>query len=224
MKSSIKAIQNHMIRNGNLTLDKQHQYCPRSPDTWCKYWKDKADETHLYNENNPLPEVSMEELDSIFTRLSKDERLSRCLNGMTQKQNEAANGILWSKCPKTKFCGARLVRIAVCETIAMFNTSASSKAAIMELRGVTAGAHTMKAFRKQDDSRLKNAARQVSAKYIERRQKLRSQRKAKGGTGTPTNQVGLMCRQSLLMQRREREHQRRKRQFRTKNNICYANR
>jgi hypothetical protein len=70
MKSSIKAIQHHMIRNENLTLDKQHQYCPRSPDTWCKYWKDKADETHLYNEDNRLPEVFMEELDPIFTRLS----------------------------------------------------------------------------------------------------------------------------------------------------------
>ena len=56
MKSSIKAIQHHMIRNENLTLDKQHQYCPRSPDTWCKYWKDEADETHLYNEDNRLPE------------------------------------------------------------------------------------------------------------------------------------------------------------------------
>ena len=38
----------------------------------------------------------------------------------------------------------------------------------------------MKALRKQDDIRLKTAARQVSAKYRERRQKLRSQRKAKG--------------------------------------------
>ena len=99
---------------------------------------------------------------------------------MTQNQNEAANGVLWSKCPKTKFCGARRVRIAVCETIAMFNTGAASKAVIMDLCGVTPGAHTMKALRKQDDTRLKTAARQVSAKYRERRQKLRSQRKTKG--------------------------------------------
>ena len=75
----------------------------------------------------------MEQLDPIFTRLSKDELLSRCLKGMTQNQNESANGVLWFKCPKTKFCGARRVRIAVCETIAAFNTGAASKAVVMIL-------------------------------------------------------------------------------------------
>ena len=63
--------------------------------------------TKLYNEDNRLPEVFMAELDPIFQRLSKDDLLNRCLKGITQNQNEAANGILWSKCPKTKFCGAR---------------------------------------------------------------------------------------------------------------------
>ncbi|CAB4006642.1 Hypothetical predicted protein, partial [Paramuricea clavata] len=70
-------------------------------------------------------------------------------------QNQTANGVLWSKCPKTKFCGARHVRIAVCETVAVFNTGAASKAVIMNLCGVTPGVHTMRALRKQDDTRLK---------------------------------------------------------------------
>ena len=65
MKESIKAIQCHMIKNKKLTL-KKHQYCPKSQDTWCKYWKDKSDGTKLYNEDNHLPEVFMAELDQIF--------------------------------------------------------------------------------------------------------------------------------------------------------------
>ena len=64
---------------------------------------------------------------------TKDDLVNSCLKGMTQNQNEAANGMLWSKCPKTKFCGARRVRIAACETIAVFNTGAASKAVIMNL-------------------------------------------------------------------------------------------
>ena len=40
--------------------------CPKSQDTWCKYWKDKSDGTKLYNEDNHLPEVFMAELDPIF--------------------------------------------------------------------------------------------------------------------------------------------------------------
>ncbi|CAB3995288.1 Hypothetical predicted protein [Paramuricea clavata] len=113
MRTTIKAIQHHMIKNDKLTPEQQHQYCPKSSDTWCKYWKDKADGTKLYNEDNQLPEVFMKQLDPLFTRLSNDDLLRRCFKGMTQNRNEAANGVFWSKCPKTKFCGARRVGIAV---------------------------------------------------------------------------------------------------------------
>ena len=188
MRTSIKAIQHHMIKNDQLTLEQQHHYCPKSSDTWCKYWKDKADGTKLYNEDNRLPEVFMKELDPLFTRLSNDDLLRRCLKGITQNQNEAANGVLWSKCRKTKFCGARRVRTAACGTIAVFNTGAASKAVIMNLCGITPGVHTVKALRKQDDTRLKTASKKVSTKYQEKRQKLRAQRKS---TRWHTNLVAL---------------------------------
>ena len=83
----------------------------------------------------------MEELDPIFTRLSKDDLLSRCLKGMTQNQNEAVDGQLWSNCSKTKFCGARKVHITACKTIMVFNTSAASKAVTVtiELCQITPG-------------------------------------------------------------------------------------
>ena len=97
--------------------------------------------TKLY-EDNRLPEAFMAELDPIFQRLSKDDLLDRCLKGITQNQNEAANGILWSKCPKTKFCGARRVRIAACATIAAFNTGAASQAVTLQLCEVTPGIQT----------------------------------------------------------------------------------
>ena len=179
MKKSINAIQHHMIKSDKKSLEEQHQYCPQSGDTWCKYWKDKHDHTSLYNEDNRLPVVFMAELDPIFARLSQDKLLIRCLKGITQNQNEAANGLLWSKCPKTKFCGARRVRIAACETIAAFNTGAASKAVVLDLCGVTPGAQTMSALRKQDDVRMKNAAKKISEKYRKKRQKLRSEKKDK---------------------------------------------
>ena len=121
----------------------------------------------------------MEELAPIFARLSKDNLLSRCLKGITQNQNEAINGMLWSKCPKTKFCGARNVTIAVCETIALFNTGAASKAKVMDIFGITPGTNTMKALRLQDQSRIKAASKKVSEKYQRQRQKLRAQKKSK---------------------------------------------
>ena len=68
---------------------KQHQYCLKSSDTWCRYWKDVNEETNTYNEDNRLPSVFAAELEPIFKRLSNDELLVRCLKGLTQNQNEA---------------------------------------------------------------------------------------------------------------------------------------
>ena len=109
-------------------------------------------------EDNPLPNVFMKELDPIVTRLSKDELLSRCLKGTTQNQNEAANGMSWSRCPKIKFCGARhcvhSCFMPVCETIGLFNTGVGSLAEIMGMCGITPGANTMKVLRQQDKKKL----------------------------------------------------------------------
>ena len=75
---------------------------------------------------------------------------------------------------------ARRVRIAACETITVFNTGAASKAVVMNLCRVTPGVQTMRALRKQDRVRIQTAAKKVSLKYREKRQKLRSLRKSKG--------------------------------------------
>ena len=180
MKNSIKTIQHHMIVNESLPLEKQHQYCPKDENSWCKFWKDKLQETSTYDDSKRLPEVFMEELDLIFIRLSKDDLLSRCLKGITQHQNEAVNGQLWSKCSKTKFCGARRVRIAACETIAVFNTGAGSKAFTMKLCHVAPGVNTMKALREQDQSTIKSASQKISSKYPKQRRNLRAKKKTKG--------------------------------------------
>lgn len=71
---------------------------------------------------------------------------------------------LWSKCSKTTFVGVRRVRIAVCETVTVFNTGAANKAVIMDLSGVNPGASMLKALREQDKKRIKSAGQKVSLK------------------------------------------------------------
>jgi hypothetical protein len=68
-------------------LEIQHDLCPKK-DTWCKFWGDKEN----YSKKNRLPHVVRELLKPIFTDLTKDELLKRCLLGHTQNQNEALNG------------------------------------------------------------------------------------------------------------------------------------
>ena len=56
-------------------------------------------------------------LEPIFQRLSKNDLLNRCFRGMIQNRNESFNGVLWGRCPKTKFCGRQKVELAVSETV-----------------------------------------------------------------------------------------------------------
>ena len=89
MQDAIWAIFYHTIKASNETLDVQHQYCPKGSKSWCKYQLDVANGTNFYTQNNCLPAIFRKELKPLFTRLSSDELLKRCLKGVTQNQNEA---------------------------------------------------------------------------------------------------------------------------------------
>ena len=78
------------------------------------------------------------------------QHLKRCLAGLTQNQNEAVNGQLWSRCPKTHFCGKRRVTIAVCETVTVSNTGAGSQAKFLENIGIPLGLNTLRGLRQKD--------------------------------------------------------------------------
>ena len=117
------------------------------------------------------------ELEPLFTRLSSDDLLKRCLMRIAQNQNEAINGILWSRCSKTIFCGKRKVVIATCQTICEFNNEAASRATTIKLCKVKPGANMVEVLKKQDTKRIMDATRKVSKKYKIRRRKLRSEKK-----------------------------------------------
>ena len=106
----------------------------------------------------------MKELQPIFDQLSDESLLSRCLRGLSQNQNESVNAQLWSRCSKTMFTGVRRVRIAVCETIAVFITGAANKAIMMDMCGINPGANMLRALRK-DERRIRSAGQKVTAKY-----------------------------------------------------------
>ena len=147
--------------------------------TWCKFWYDKQHSTNNYSEVNRLPAVFRKELNPLIERLSQDDLLKRCLKGLTQNQNESLNGSLWSRCPKTKFCGKRKVELAVAETVCCFNTGASGKVTILEALGVNPGTNMLSFMRSEDNERLNHAERKSSMKSRMERRKRRKERKTK---------------------------------------------
>ena len=49
IKNSIKAIQHHVNINESLPLEKQHLYCPKDGNSWCKFWRDKLEGSSTYD-------------------------------------------------------------------------------------------------------------------------------------------------------------------------------
>ena len=157
----------------NLTIARNNASFVPSKDSWCKFWTDPEN----YKQSYRLPSVFLEELKSTYEALSEDSLLKRCLMGLTQNQNEAINGILWSKCPKTKFVGRKRVELAVCETIGIFNTGAASKANNLESAGVVPGSNMLIGLRKEDEERIRNADKKVDIKNRCARRKRRAEKK-----------------------------------------------
>ena len=85
MQNAIWAIYFQMIMGpSNETLNEQHQYCPVTSNSWCKYQVDQINDKRFYNQQNCLPPVFRSELNYIFKRLSADSLLQGCQRGLTQ--------------------------------------------------------------------------------------------------------------------------------------------
>ena len=175
MRNAIWAIYYHMIKDDSKSLEEQHKYCPKTQNSWCLYHSNRE----IYTENTRLPSVFLTELKNIFEHLTDSDILERCRRGFTQNQNECINGVLWSKCPKTKFCGKVRVSLAVSKTVSHFNTGAGHRAALFSSISNVPSRNTFLALRKEDSCRIKFAAKKILEKARIRRRKLRSLKKSK---------------------------------------------
>lgn len=164
-----------MIDNPNRSIEEQHKFCPKGEDSWYKVWSDREN----YKPNNRLPLVFLAELKPMFKSLLNDSLLSRCLLGLTQNQNEALNGVLWSKCPKTKFAGHCKVELAVCDAVNCFNTGAGSKLDLLQMCWVSPGENLIHAAEMEDTSWIKFAEIKISEAARVRRQKKRQEKSKK---------------------------------------------
>ena len=114
MQNAIWAIYFHMILGPrNETLNEQHQYCPVTPNSWCKYHLDQINDLSFYNQQNCLSPVFRCELYYKFKRLSADSLLQGCQRGLTQNQNESLDNMVWARFTKRVLCGIKRLHISV---------------------------------------------------------------------------------------------------------------
>ena len=83
MKKSIAGLIHHCSESSSD--EERHKYCPRTSDSWCKYQRDKINQTLTYKNSINIPEAVCEIIKPIFSHkdLGANKLLKRCLDGET---------------------------------------------------------------------------------------------------------------------------------------------
>ncbi|XP_039313194.1 uncharacterized protein LOC120359517 [Solenopsis invicta] len=118
----------------------QHDNCPTTKDSWCKWQKAYA----LGNINNfkhepAMPEAESQAIKPIYEDLTRDDLLERCLGAFNQNNNESINQIIWKIAPKSAFSGTSIVQIAANVATIMFNDGHVALLDVLELLNIEIG-------------------------------------------------------------------------------------
>ncbi|KAK3862706.1 hypothetical protein Pcinc_031463 [Petrolisthes cinctipes] len=113
MRKNILASYYHAV---STDVRPQHSYCPPGLDSWCFYRRGEADRTKPCRNHSQKPgyfsKIPFEHRQAIlnvYTELTHDDLLKRCMKGETQNRNESLHSKLWMKAAKHKFVGLRRV-------------------------------------------------------------------------------------------------------------------
>ena len=171
MKKAIYAILFHFT-NTNDSL-KRHKFCPRDTNSWCKYWsKGQKD----YKPSNTIPFLIKSLLLPIFKDLMDEDLLKKCVHGKTQNANEALNGLIWSRLPKTVFVGRETIEMGVNSAIIHFNDRHKGILKVLEHFGLK-GQILKATATNLDNSRIKQMEKKFATAEKKHRKGLRARKK-----------------------------------------------
>ena len=172
MHRAIWAVFHH-----SLSSDEKHnhQFCPSGSDSWCKFNRALANDEEPPKHTPKLPMDLGPYIKPVFTELSKLELLEKCVLGATQNQNESFNNIVWSRCPKTRFCSVEVVEIAVNLAAITFNHGLEGLSPLFEkLFGVPPRGFTANYIASSDSKRVRKSVQKVEQTGQKRRKLMRS--------------------------------------------------
>ncbi|XP_053984318.1 uncharacterized protein LOC128879316 [Hylaeus volcanicus] len=138
------ALYTRYIGNGDSKTFKdtapQHDYRPIGADSWCSWRRVEAEGTlKNYTHDPPLTDLVQQVIKPIYTDLSRNELLERCLGRNTQNNNESFNGLLWHFAPKHVYSGAKTVKIAAYLASGIFNDGYQSILKTINTMGIIIG-------------------------------------------------------------------------------------
>lgn len=153
MKREIMATYYHIF---STTKNPNHNNCPTGAESWCKWQKAIAlgKDPQLEDLTPLLGDEMKEHLLPIYTDLSRDDLLERCLGGHTQNANESFNATVWRICPKHLNSGLKIVEISAYIAAGMFNEGYTSILKLMNELGIIVGTYCKVFAENTDEARI----------------------------------------------------------------------
>ena len=108
--------------------------------------------------------------------------MQECLHGKTQNQNEAFNGTIWERIPKTKFVSLLQLKFGVYDAVANFNIGKKASVLIYEKMNMLPGEHMLKGCRTAYKRRLFHASYKNLSTSKKRRKIIRGKKKSSDNT------------------------------------------
>jgi len=135
-----KAIWATFLHKSSTDSHPKHENCPEGPESWCQWQKARALGKLKGFEHKPaLPQDVLDAIKPIYTDLSRDDLLKRCLGAFNQNNNESFNNVIWKFAPKTTFNGVTTVHIAANIATIIFNNGHTALLRVLEFMGVCIG-------------------------------------------------------------------------------------
>lgn len=91
---------------------------------------------------------------SIYTDISNEKLLERCVGGFTQNNNESYNQLIWKISPKVAPSGSKTVEIAAYIAAGIFNEGTTSLLYYMNAMGIPLGPNAHSYAEREDAQRV----------------------------------------------------------------------
>ena len=176
LQGMARAVWAALMHRVSTDSNPQHQFCPPGADSWCRYQRELAGGPK-YTHHESIPEAVFKLIKPIYLRLSERSLLEKCLRGATQNRNESFNGLVWQICPKSGFCSAKTVQIAVALATAWFNDKSQGIENLLDEMGIPKGHFTSVGLARLQREHDRHATRKSSLEIQQRRKKRRRQKK-----------------------------------------------
>lgn len=175
-----KAIWASLLHCMSTDEEPHHLRCPDGPDSWCFYNRalaaGEAPPSHNDHIHTPISYEVARAIHPVYERMSDPNLLNKMQHGRTQNANEALNGTIWARCPKTIFVGARRVKSAVASAVSHFNQGTAHLSQVMKHMDA-APSLVLEAYQNDRDRKRCQRAEQAAQPETKRQRKQKGQKK-----------------------------------------------